>query len=322
VAWTLGTSPALISTVTLEDWARTPARELAPFYAAEAARWRDALAWESHTTWAALERARVAREVPGLVARTADGRVVGWTFYLRRRAELQIGALSAPEDAVPLLLDAVLASPEAQGASRAMVFGFLDARLLAGRLAERRFLVGTYHYLVRDVAGAQAADRAIRPWRQTDLLPAAAILKAAYQESDPLRPFGGAGRVEDWIEYLYALTTTDGCGQFAPDLSLVAADAAGALTGLALVTRVAPATAHLAQAAVDPRAQRQGLGRRLLTGALAGAAAAGALRMSLLVSDRNTAARELYCRCGFAPRAAFLSASNVRLPAPVHERRV
>jgi len=62
--------------------------------------------------------------------------------------------------------------------------------------------------------------------------------------------------------------------------------------------------------AVDPRQQRTGTGRRLVEAIAETARSRGARKLSLRVLGPNTAARELYARCGFVTegtlRAEFL----------------
>jgi ribosomal protein S18 acetylase RimI-like enzyme len=86
------------------------------------------------------------------------------------------------------------------------------------------------------------------------------------------------------------------------------------VSGVVLVTRLAAATAHIAQLAVDPQAQRQGLGRILVEAGCASARAAGCDRITLLVDGRNAAAQRLYAACGFKVVARFVSAGT---PQPV-----
>jgi ribosomal protein S18 acetylase RimI-like enzyme len=70
--------------------------------------------------------------------------------------------------------------------------------------------------------------------------------------------------------------------------------------------------------AVHPGAARRGLGTRLLTAAMHGAAAHGSRTMSLLVAADNQAARRLYRAHGFGATASCLTAW---LPAPGQPRR-
>jgi ribosomal protein S18 acetylase RimI-like enzyme len=76
-----------------------------------------------------------------------------------------------------------------------------------------------------------------------------------------------------------------------------------------MVSRLGPATAHLAQLAVRDGAKGRGLGRAVLEAAIARAAAAGCRTMTLLVREDNGPAARLYGAAGFRPRAIFLSAA-------------
>ena len=134
-------------------------------------------------------------------------------------------------------------------------------------------------------------------------------MAAAYGASDRLRPFGGEGRVEDWAEYLTQLTTEIGCGRFCARHSFVAVATDG-VDGAALITNLGARTSHLAQLVVAPAAHGRGVGRWLLSEAIADAARAGFERMTLLVSEQNHVARALYARLGFVERAAFVTAAN------------
>jgi ribosomal protein S18 acetylase RimI-like enzyme len=83
--------------------------------------------------------------------------------------------------------------------------------------------------------------------------------------------------------------------------------AADLMQALVLATRIAPGTVHLAQVAVHPSRRRAGLARRLVDEACRLAASRGARLVTLLVGARNTAARALYERIGFAERATFVA---------------
>ena len=300
-------------------WHAVDAAEMAGVYHAEAARWRDGLDWETDETWATVERSRQRGAVPGFVARDCDGRICGWSFHIQHRQTLQIGAVNASTpDASRSLLDAVLDSAEARHTSRAMAFTLAGAPELETYLRARGFAVGTYRYLRRTLspvldatierAHAASAHR-LRAWRPTDAEAVTRVLAEAYEAGDPLRPFGGDGRVEDWTEYLLQLTTDTGCGRFCGNRSVIA-DSGSGVDGAALITDLGGGTSHLAQLIVAPRLHGSGLGRRMLSEATQHAGRAGFARMTLLVSEQNHVARSLYDRLGFEERATFLTAAN------------
>ena len=258
--------------------------------------------------WTAVEQARIAGALPGLVARDERGAVTGWTFFVERVDELQIGAFTATAASRDPLLDALLQTPEARVARRTRLFGSTDAPGLAPALEARGFAIGSYAYLMAALATTAVPSGPESAWRHTDLGAAADLMSAAYAPHDPLRPFGGSGRRDEWIEYVVGVTGSAGCGVFAPDLSVVVRGSDGRLDGVALVTRLGLSIAHLAQLAVAPTARGHGLGAQLLAAAMHRAAAAGLSGMSLLVAADNAAARRLYAARGFRYAASFLSA--------------
>jgi ribosomal protein S18 acetylase RimI-like enzyme len=300
----------------IEPWERASSAEMARLYRAEHARFLSVLRWETTATWAMLEPARAAGLVPGLVARDAGGVVRGWTFYVRHGDELQVGGFTATAEAGGPLLEGVLSAATTAGVAALRVFGYVDDPGLAHALDARGFSVGTYDYW-RASLTVTAAAQDVRPWSAGDLWASAELLRAAYPARDVLRPFGDGG-ADSWVDYVVGLTATTGCGDFAPDLSVVVPGPGGTLKALALVTRLGPGMAHLAQMAVHPDATRGGLGTRVLTAAMRGAAAQGLAEMSLLVAAGNQPARRLYRGHGFGATASFLTAW---LPAPGQPRR-
>jgi ribosomal protein S18 acetylase RimI-like enzyme len=82
----------------------------------------------------------------------------------------------------------------------------------------------------------------------------------------------------------------------------------GGVQGVALVTSLAPETAHLAQLAVRRGDRGGGLGRRLVCDVIRRAARAGKRSLTLLVGESNVEARRLYASLGFTQRGRFLSA--------------
>ena len=134
-------------------------------------------------------------------------------------------------------------------------------------------------------------------WRAGDIPRAAALLHPAYPR-DIGRHFAPNGTAEEWLRYVTALVTGGACGTFDAQLTRVIRDDDG-LRALALVTLVAPATAHLAQLAVRPDVRRQGIARALVSDVAATAAAAGCERLTLLVAASNAPARRLYDALGF-----------------------
>jgi len=88
----------------------------------------------------------------------------------------------------------------------------------------------------------------------------------------------------------------------------VVGESSRGVDAVVLATRLSPGTAHLAQVAVEPAAQRSGRGRLILSSALANLRAARYARATLLVSAANGAANGLYDQMGFVEAARFIAA--------------
>ena len=85
---------------------------------------------------------------------------------------------------------------------------------------------------------------------------------------------------------------------------VLVADRDGVAAGYVLLARPSPldSNRHVLQInglAVDPAAQGQGLGRRLVEAAVEEATRRGARRLTLRVLGGNTTAQSLYASCGF-----------------------
>jgi len=294
------------------DWRTAPAAEILPLWVWETSRWRTLLDWDARRTWAVAEQARQAGSLPGVILSGPDRRIAGWSYFLRHGETLQIGALhatSVPE--TDRLLDAVLDSPEARQAGQTMLFAFAAAPGLDEALRARGFVVDRYDYLRAAVEGDGTLGPAQAPgfdsWRAGDATAMAELCRVAYPPVDDARPFALGNDSASWHEYITQLQDTQACGVFLPGCSYVVREH-GRAVAAAMVSTIGAGVAHLSQIAVDPRVQGQGIGRRLLDHVRSAAALSGYSRITLLVSERNLAARRLYAGQGFEATASFLSA--------------
>ena len=214
----------------------------------------------------------------------------------------------------------MLDSPEAATASSVTLFTFADAPGLSRELQQDGFATGHYRYLQCSLAADSVAARGVgaasrravsapdsRGWQLADLVPVASLLSRAYGAPDDSRPFARKGRPEDWVEYVEQLVTTRGCGVFLPDATVIGESPHG-VDAVVLATHLGAGTAHLAQVAVEPAAQRSGRGRRILSAALSNLQAADYVRATLLVSAANSAANRLYDQLGFVEAGTFIAA--------------
>jgi ribosomal protein S18 acetylase RimI-like enzyme len=144
------------------------------------------------------------------------------------------------------------------------------------------------------------------PWNASDLPAAAALLQAAYSAQGG-RHFAPDGTFDAWFKYTRGIVEQGGCGTL--DLSATRCVRGDRdLEALALVTAIAPETAHLAQLAVRPDCRGRGLAARLVQDAIGSAARAGKTALTLLVGEHNEAARRLYASTGFEERGSFVAA--------------
>jgi ribosomal protein S18 acetylase RimI-like enzyme len=296
------------SHISCQDWRTVPAHDIAPLLDDEIEAWRRDLGWDVRESWRQIEPARAAGTLPGIVVRDADGRIGGWTCFLEHHGSLQVAALaSSSADASRALADAIFASDVAARTS-ACVWCVRDGSPgLAGALAARGCAVTRYLYLATPAVFHPSANRNVRRWRDDDEPRIADLCGRAYGAIDQVRAFAPHGTMAEWKDYVHGLRHTPGCGRFLPLASLVAL-AHGVPIGATVVTGISPEVAHLAQIVVDPAAQRQGWGRRLLGDAIGAVRRLGYLRLTLLVAEDNVPARRLYRQMGFTAQAAFVVA--------------
>lgn len=300
-----------------EDWRQAAPAEVAPLFARECDRWLSALSWDIAPALALAEQGRRTGRLPGFLARAADGACVGWTFFSVDRGTLSIGMLTGERaDVVRELLDRVIEAPEAAYGRRYQGFLFPRNAAVAVAMTRRRFTVDPQLLLARQLPSprAEATSQPGRAWREDDLPSVVRLLARAYAGTPTAQAFAPGGRLEEWVDYLGQIVKASACGGFLPDVSLVVD--AGRLdqpVAAILTTTTAPGVWHVAQVAVDPAQRRAGLARGLVTQVLTSAAAAGAREVTLVVDQRNDAARALYARLGFVERAQLLFGSRPRL---------
>ena len=312
-----------------EDWRGLPSSAIEPLVTAEVRAWRDELAWDVADAWQAIEPARAAGRLPGYVTRDTSGRVTGWTCFFPHRGSLHVVALvSASAADTVALVEAILASPEAESAAGIVVSVREAAPQLRETLASRNLATATYRYLAAPIGqrsspggqhapipGASSygdATVVLHPWRHADAEAAARLCARAYQDAADVRAFAPRGTSDEWREYVASLLTTPDCGRFLPEASFVVPGRRPAeraeIDGVVITSCLGPGTAHIAQLAVDPASRGLGWGRALVRAALDAAARRGLTRATLLVSAANDRAMAIYEAQGFTARAAFVVA--------------
>jgi ribosomal protein S18 acetylase RimI-like enzyme len=296
------------------DWRSMPADSMTSLYAAEAERW-SALDWSTSTPWEQLECARRVGAVSGLVALDNAGQIAGWTAFHTRNRMLQVSIFHATSEAVTsMLLEQALSAQRLSFVGGVTFFAPTTAPGLTAALRRKGLAVDRYWYLGREVARLSPPPPLsdVRKWRHDDVPATADLLARAYDPRVESRPFVPEGGREQWLDYVEALTRGGGCGPLVPEASLCIPAGPNRLLAVALVTRIAPSTAHLAQLVVDPMSRRRRLATQLIALVSSAAAQVGCARLTLLVAGSNRPARALYEDGRFQPIGSFVSAGALQ----------
>jgi ribosomal protein S18 acetylase RimI-like enzyme len=295
----------------VRDWRDADPADTQLLYAREQDFWVRNLAWDASNSWREIEQARTTWGLPGRIAIDHKRTVRGWSYYMPDGETLHVGGIAAEtKDATAALLDACL-EIAAIPPRPVRVSCFVPSRAegFEAALVERGFSCEPYHYLTRALTASSGNDDPFEGdgWREDDLAAAAELLRTAY--GDDGRHFAPRGTLPEWEHYTRGLVERPGCGDLEPAITRVVRDA-GTMIALVLATRVAPGTIHLAQIAVHPGRRREGFARKLVDEACRLAQPRAARKATLLVGEKNTAARKLYASMGFEPRATFIAATK------------
>jgi len=278
--------------------------DLEPLWAHETCWWRQHLHWDVSASLAALRRVVGRHGLSGHAVRV-DTHTVGYAYYL---VSGNLGVLSslvlAPawqSDAAvgPCLLQATLAtlrrhdvqrveSPCVSPAYPWLVPVYEQAGFCAAR---RAFLRMTLAHA--PVPSAPPSGIQLAPWQDTHMPQAATIMQAAYQEMVDTTLNVLYRTVEGCSGVLENLLQQGGCGPLLPEASAVARYR-DQIIGFVIATTIAPHQGHLAQVAVLPAYQGQGVGRLLVSYCAHQLARHDFESLSLIVSQANTRACRLY----------------------------
>lgn len=315
----------LINAASCRDWRSCPASDATALVQAEVRAWHETLSWDVADAWSAIEPARVAGHLPGLIAYDEAAHPAGWTAYLPHHGHLQVMAIVAGTGATASsLVDGILESAEARSCSSVVVCVRDVTPGLPEVLRGRGFDVDPYRYLVKDLADVLPTTSAFDRWHGHEEA-MAALCATAYGDSAGVRAFAPDGTWPQWRQYIATLVQGTACGWFLPELSFVVtagtADRSGMPAGrlvdtpvrrldaALMLTDLGTGAAHIAQVAVDPALRGRGLGRELVSAAI-GETSRFYDRISLLVSGSNVAAMRLYESLGFRDHARFTVASR------------
>jgi ribosomal protein S18 acetylase RimI-like enzyme len=290
----------------------TPA-ELEGLWHHEAQWWREHLLWDISPPLAALRRVIGRRGVPGKAVRVGT-QTVGYTYYvISGSLGVLSGLVVAPAWNIPevgeSLLQATIDAIRQRGVRRIESPCVSVASPWLVPVCERAGLQATWRAFLRvELAGAHASAPSsafvqLEPWREMYVHEAAAIMQAAYQTTVDVELNMLYRTVEGCSSVLDNLLQ-GGCGPLVAEAS-VFARYRGQGIGFVVVTEIAPQQGHLAQVAVLPAYQRQGVGRMLVHHCLTQLAARHFDTLSLIVSRANTHALRLYQAMGLQEVLAF-----------------
>jgi ribosomal protein S18 acetylase RimI-like enzyme len=291
----------------------TPA-ELEGLWHHEAQWWREHLLWDISHPLEVLRRVIGRRGVPGKAVRVGT-QTVGYSYYvISGSLGVLSGLVVAPAWDIPAvgesLLQATVDAIRQRGVRRIESPCVSMASPWLVPVCERAGLQAAWRAFLRvELAGAHASVPSpalvqLEPWREMHVHEAAAIMQTAYQTTVDVELNMLYRTVEGCSSVLDNLLQQGGCGPLVAEAS-VFARYRGQGIGFVVVTEIAPRQGHLAQVAVLPAYQRQGVGRMLVNHCLTQLAARHFDTLSLIVSRANSRALRLYQALGLQEVLAF-----------------
>ena len=281
--------------------------------------WRELFYWDVSGRVATLKSVLARRGVPGVALRLGT-RIIGYAYYLTvGRLGILAGLDVAPEQAgsevLGTLVKAAVQALRQHHVTRIeSPFVFFEHKDLLPAFEQEGFCTYWREYLrlrPHVVGGHTDAYHALsqpklalEPWRGPHLAEAADVMCAAY-----------AGTADGRMSLHYC--TISGCrfvlehivqqhnsGVLVPCASAFVRHR-GQGVGFIIITEISPRQGHLAQIAVHPDFQGQGVGRLLLNYSLSQLVELKFDTLSLIVSRDNTQALNLYLKMGFQSIFAF-----------------
>ena len=290
------------------------ATELEELWQHEVGAWRDRLLWDISAIAAAFRRTLERGGIAGKVVRIG-GRAVGFTYYavtgqLGVVGGLVLSPVWGTVAAGEALLRETVDTVRRKGVRRIeAAFVSIDYPWLAPAFERQGFRTYWREFLRVALHAVPAlepppAGVQLRPWRETSIAEIAQIMRAAYaggidaQAHQRYRTEHGCRAVLDDILH------QGSCGNLVAEASVLAYHRSRGV-GFIVTTEVASGQAHVAQVAVLPTYQRQGIGRSLLTYSMACLVEGRFDTLSLIVYQANDRALRLYRALGFHTVLAF-----------------
>ena len=319
---------ALDGGIEILDLRHFAAPVLRPLLDAEADLWAERLHWDYRASARLLMQYLDNHMLPGYAAVDA-GRVMGYVFCVYEETKAVIGDVFAlpgaaesgngaggaahptEETLLKHLFELLLNSPHVDRIESQLLLHPSGSYAAAFRAAgfhifRRLFLVQPLEGRLPQPHADLPANLELRPWRESDLAPAARLICEAYRAhpdsmiNDQYRSIHGSMR------FLNNIVRYAGCGSFVAPASYVVVERnSHELAGLVLGSRVSERSGHLTQVCVHPAFRRRGLARLLLAQAAFSFMRLGAAEISLTVTEANSDAIALYKDEGYQSSHSF-----------------
>jgi ribosomal protein S18 acetylase RimI-like enzyme len=302
-----------MSALRVADLATVKPADLEELWQHEAQLWRERLSWDISEINERLQRAMEHGGLSGKVLQ-AGTRTLGCTLYLSAgRLGLLSNFLISPgctAGAAEILLQETVRALHQAGTSRIeSSFISIDVPWLCTlfeRLGFHTYWREFLRYELRPTHQpvSPPANVHLEAWRRSHLREAASIMLAAY-EGGVDAEMNEQCRTQSGCELELDDILNQGiCGSPILEASPMALYR-GQGVGFVLLTKIGPRQAHVAEVAVLPAYQHQGVGRLLLGHSLSKLADCGFTSVSLFVSRLNRRALEMYNLIGFRPLLSF-----------------
>jgi len=286
--------------------------------------------WERQLYWDYREPQRVissmidAGSLSGFVA-LQNGGPVAYTFYVEVAHTGLLGGcfastIAGGEGAEERLLEKSVAALKGSPAIHRIESQFINFREwpIVRFFADKGFSQFDRCFMVRDCQLEQSPRHPVaaelRQWSFGDLDEMAKLTVDTYTSVIDRKVTYHYQSLAECLEFLSNLVFRPGCGNFLPEGSYSARDSRTKdLMGYVLTSRISRQDGHIPQIAVAPASQGKGLGVELLGRAIRYLSLNGYQRVSLTVTESNSAAFTLYQRFGFSV--------HFRFPAFVWQRK-
>lgn len=302
------------------DLRQVNSRALESLFEEEAGHWLEELHWDYRPSLQLIKKFVDAHSLNGAAA-LADGRAVGYGFYVIEETKGLIGGLYvSPQYAQSAIARQLLG--EMLGPLRAMPrLDRIEAQLIPfgasfdQALVEQKFRLYTRNFMILPLAQMPASGAPVSTglrlerWDDRHFEACARLIQLAYANhidseiNDQYRSEEGA------LKFLKNIIILPGCGQFLPDASFIVKPLASErLIAAVLTSAVSAGVAHTTQICVMPGYQGHGLGLRLMEASAQALMSRRFHALTLTVTALNARAVRLYERLGFQTVKSFAAA--------------